>query len=176
MGQRSSNLRNIKKRALKKTFSTEVNKTLASKSMMNQGALDGPEISRLFQQLDQEGKNQGQSPDGSLQMQSIQEESYNSSVSGKSDQDQATLPPIRNEFLSPIVNFTTTTKPLIEKSQFHKEMERNENHIEFESMDSDTEDGNGDDLLEGIEDLLNKHEYALTNFKAYVTDCEAKWK
>ena len=54
-------------------------------------------------------------------------------------------------------------------------MERNENQIEFESMESDTEDGNEDDLLGGIEDLLNKHGEALENFKTKVTDCEAKW-
>ena len=54
--------------------------------------MDAPEISNLFKQLDQRQKKQEGTPDDSLRMQSIQEESDNSSVSEKSEQEQYSSP------------------------------------------------------------------------------------
>lgn len=86
------------------------------------------------------------------------------------------MPPVRNQTISQNLPDLTENRPLIQKSQFYKEAEENQNQIEFESMDSDTDGGNDEDLLDGIEDLLNQHGEALKNFKSKVTDCEARWR
>ena len=67
------------------------------------------------------------------------------------------MPPVRNQTISQNLPDLTENRPLIQKSQFYKEAEENQNQIEFESMDSDTDEGNDEDLLDGIEDLLNQH-------------------
>ena len=69
--QTSTNLREIKKGALKKTLSTEVNQTLAPKSMVRKATMEQPEIGQLFQQLDQKKQEGVGTPDESLVMQSI---------------------------------------------------------------------------------------------------------